>query len=79
MTRVGYPAEWYLIRSFLALSARSAARPASFSSIFLFFHCINSSGVMGVVVFNFARWSKEKMNHLQKAKMSVETSKERRF
>lgn len=45
----------YLIRSFLALSACCAAKPASLSDIFLFFHCINNSGVIGVEDVNFAR------------------------
>ena len=48
--------EWYLMRSFLALSALCAAKPASLSSIFLFFHWKNRSGVIGVVVVTLARW-----------------------
>ena len=47
--------DYYLIRSFLALSAWEAAKPASLSAIFFLFHSINSAGVICVAVFSFAR------------------------
>lgn len=43
------------MRSFLALSAFMAAWPASLSSAFFLFHCMNNSVVIGVVVFVFLR------------------------
>lgn len=52
----------YLIRSFLALSAWEAAKPASLSAIFFFFHSINSAGVICVAVCSFARWNIEQEN-----------------
>lgn len=55
--------EWdYLIRSFLALSAWEAAKPASLSAIFFLFHSINSAGVICVAVCSFARWNIEQEN-----------------
>lgn len=59
--------EWdYLIRSFLALSAWEAAKPASLSAIFFLFHSINSAGVICVAVFSFARWNIEQENNFSK-------------
>jgi len=52
----------YLIRSFLALSAWEAAKPASLSAIFFLFHSINSAGVICVAVCSFARWNIEQEN-----------------